>query len=192
MQCTQPLNISNRCTLAVLQFSKARHTAIYGVGSLDDRSTSGVQKHVEACEDGRQKTVVRTYSSCTSMRRILFLDEYVNTKSFEKHGQRSEHTGFLQPLNMLLFCIVLAVRNPPRTRLQLQSLHPEVPAARNPNRLHQLRAAQAQQAARWTKLGFQNLLETRRRREGGTARHRYSTPHFATNLGTIRLDKHWH
>ena len=32
---------------------------------------------------------------------------------FEKHGQGSEHTGFLQPLNTLLFlfCIVLAVRN---------------------------------------------------------------------------------
>ena len=109
-------------------FSKARHAAIYGVGSLDDTSTSNVQKHVGACEGGLPKTV-RTCSSCTSMIRFLCLHKYVNTKlvahldllsnalasqtgapPFEKHGQRSEHTSFLQLLNMF-FCILLAVRN---------------------------------------------------------------------------------
>ena len=61
-------------------FSKARHAVIYGVGSLDDRSTPSVQKHVGTCEAGLQKTVVRTYNSCTSMIRLLCLDKYVNTK----------------------------------------------------------------------------------------------------------------
>ena len=94
-------------------FSKARDTVIYCVCSLDDRSAPSVQKYVGACEAGLQKTVVRTYSSCTSMIRFLCLDKKVNTAPctpvqngaglgrsqpppFEKHGQRSEHTGLLQ------------------------------------------------------------------------------------------------
>ena len=110
-------------------FSKARHAVIYGVGSLDDRITPNVQKHVGACEAGLQKTVVSTCNSCTSMIRFLCSDKYVNTKllapldllsnalalqnggglagaqppPFEKHGQRSEQTGFLQTLNKVVF-----------------------------------------------------------------------------------------
>ena len=35
--------------------SKARHAVIYGVGSLADRSTPNVQKHVGACGAGLPK-----------------------------------------------------------------------------------------------------------------------------------------
>ena len=79
---------------------------------------------------------MRTCNSCTSLILFRCLDKYVNTKfladldllsnalalqmagggvrgqlppPFEKHGQRSEHTGFLTGL--VLLCIVLALRN---------------------------------------------------------------------------------
>ena len=91
-------------------FSKARHAVLYSVAS---------------------KNVVRTCSSCTSMIRFRRLDKYVNTKfladldllsnalalqmagglrrrspprpPFEKHGQRSEHTGFLTVHRLVCF-----------------------------------------------------------------------------------------
>ena len=66
MQCIQPLKISNCVS--------------YGVGSLDDRSSPSVQKHVGFYEVGLQKTVVGTCSSCTIMIPFLCLDKYVNTK----------------------------------------------------------------------------------------------------------------
>ena len=53
---------------------------MYGVGSLDDRSTPNIQRHVGACEAGLQKLVVRTCSSCTSMIIFLCLDKYVKRK----------------------------------------------------------------------------------------------------------------
>ena len=89
-------------------FSKARHAVLYSVAS---------------------KNVVRACSSCTSMIRFRRLDKYVNTKfladldllsnalelqmagglrgrrppPFEKHGQRSEHTGFLTVHRLFCF-----------------------------------------------------------------------------------------
>ena len=94
------------CRFAI--FSKARHALMCSVAS---------------------KNVVRTCSSCTSMIRFRCLHKYVNTKfladldvlsnalalqmagglrgrsppPFEKHGQRSEHTGFLTVHRLFCF-----------------------------------------------------------------------------------------
>ena len=107
-------------------FSKARHAVIYSVGSLD------VLQTYEACRSLRSwasKNVVRTCSSCTSMIRFRCLDKYVSTKfladldllsdalalqmasalrgaqppPFEKHGQRSQHIGFLTVHRLFCF-----------------------------------------------------------------------------------------
>ena len=115
-------------------FSKARHAVIYSVGSLDVLQT---YKACRSLRSWASTNVVRTCNSCTSLIRFRCLDKYVNTEfladldllsnalalqmaggvrgaqlpppQFEKHGQRSEHTGFLTGL--VLFCIVLALRN---------------------------------------------------------------------------------
>ena len=107
------------CRLAT--FSKARHAVIYSVGSLD------VLQTYKACRSLRSWTstnVVRTCSSCTSMFGQIFradLDLLSNALAlqmagwlrgaqpppFEKHGQRSEHTGFLTVHSLLCFASCL-------------------------------------------------------------------------------------
>ena len=108
-------------------FSKARHAVTYSVGSLD------VLQTYKACRSLRSwasKKVVRTCSSCTSMLRFRCLDKYVKTKflaylsnalalqmagglrrvqphPFEKHGQRSEHIGFLTVHRLFCFASCL-------------------------------------------------------------------------------------
>ena len=132
--CNHPRG-ANLADVAILKNSKCnsktRHAVIYSVGSLD------VLQTYKACRSLRSwasKNVVRTCSSCTSMIRFRCLDNYVNTKfladldllsnalalqmagglrgaqppPFEKHGQRSEHTGFLTVHN--LFCFASCLR----------------------------------------------------------------------------------
>ena len=126
-------------------FSKARHAVIYGVGSLDDRRTPNVQKACRslrrwASQNGENFQFLYKYDKISLSGQICqhkasctpgFVEQRTcitnwgggglggaHPPPFEKHGQRSEHTSFLQLLNMF-FGILLAVaggwagRSPP-------------------------------------------------------------------------------
>ena len=113
-----------------MQFQNSTGFFFYSVGSRD------VLQAYKACRSLRSwasKNLVRTCSSCTSMIRFRCLDKYVNTKFLadldllinalalqmagglwgaqpppsEKHGQTSEHTGFLTVHNLFCFASCL-------------------------------------------------------------------------------------